>query len=97
MASIKENLKDGKIISYKFTACLGRDRQGKQIRKCKTWYPPSGLSKTRIRKLAQREAGKWEDSLIAELNSTLQPPEPLKPKAKKTDFAQALERFIEQL
>ena len=31
MASIYPNLKDGKIVSYKFKAYLGRDDDGKQI------------------------------------------------------------------
>ncbi len=31
MASIKANSKDGKIVSFKFRACLGRDESGKQI------------------------------------------------------------------
>ena len=88
MASVKENLKDGKIFSYKFTACLGRDQRGKQIRKYKTWYPPTGLSKTRLRKLAQKEADKWEDQLFADLNNALQSTEPTRAKDTKNDFVQ---------
>ena len=88
MASVKENLKDGKIFSYKFTACLGRDQRGKQIRKYKTWYPPTGLSKTRLRKLAQKEADKWEDQLFANLNNALQSAEPTRAKDAKNDFVQ---------
>ena len=33
MAAIRENRKNGKIISYRFTLCLERDAQGKQIRR----------------------------------------------------------------
>lgn len=33
MANIRENKKNGKIISYRFTACLERDAQGTQVRK----------------------------------------------------------------
>jgi hypothetical protein len=33
MSAIKENKKNGKIISYKFTACLERDANGKQMRR----------------------------------------------------------------
>ena len=29
MAAIRENKKNGKIISYRFTLCLERDAQGK--------------------------------------------------------------------
>lgn len=32
MATIQENRKNGKLVSYKFTACVGRDANGKQIR-----------------------------------------------------------------
>ena len=32
MANIRENTKNGKVISYRFTVCLDRDAQGKQIR-----------------------------------------------------------------
>ena len=34
MASITQNKKDGKVISYKFKACIGRDEFGKQIFRC---------------------------------------------------------------
>ena len=34
MATIQENRKNGKLVSYKFTACVGRDANGKQIRYC---------------------------------------------------------------
>lgn len=28
MATIQENRKNGKLVSYKFTACVGRDANG---------------------------------------------------------------------
>ncbi len=34
MASIKENKKNDKTVSFRFTACLEQDIRGKQIR----WY-----------------------------------------------------------
>ena len=37
MASIYANRKNGKIVSFKFKACLGRDLHGKQIVKCTTY------------------------------------------------------------
>ena len=43
MATIKENRKNGKVVSYYFTVCLGRDSQGKQIRHYTTWTPPKGM------------------------------------------------------
>ena len=33
MANIRENKKNGKVISFRFTVCLERDVRGKQIRK----------------------------------------------------------------
>ena len=32
MANIRENKRNGKIISFRFTACLERDAEGKQVR-----------------------------------------------------------------
>ena len=34
MADILEKKKGKKIVSFKFTACLGRDENGKRICKC---------------------------------------------------------------
>ena len=52
MASIQENIKEGKTVSYKFKVCLGRDKDGKQIFKCKTWYPPENLTHPQPDKLS---------------------------------------------
>lgn len=60
MAAIEEKIKNSKIISYKFKACLGRDKNGKQIFKCLTWYPPTELTKAKSRKEAERAAAAWE-------------------------------------
>ena len=60
MAMVKEKLKDGKVVSYKFTVFLGRDENGKKLSKCMTWYPPSDLSAAKITKAAQLEADIWE-------------------------------------
>lgn len=60
MASIQEKIRDGKIVSFKFKACLGRDESGKQVFKCTTWYPPAGLTKAKIKKEAARAADIWE-------------------------------------
>ncbi len=43
MASIIPKEKDGKIISYKFKACVGRDDCGKQVFRCTTWKVPAHL------------------------------------------------------
>ena len=44
MASITQNKKDGKIVSYKFRACVGRDEFGKHIFYCSTWKAPEGMT-----------------------------------------------------
>lgn len=63
MATITENKKDGKTVSYRFVVCLGRDAQKKQIRRITTWKPPAGLSPSKVRKAAEREADAWEQEL----------------------------------
>ena len=65
MASIRENRKNGKVVSYRLTACLGRNAAGKQVRKYLTWTPPDRLSPAKARKAAQREADKWEKEVRA--------------------------------
>ena len=63
MASIRENKKNGKIVSYRFIACLGRDEAGVQIRKYTTWKIPEGVSPSKAKRMAEREAQKWEKEL----------------------------------
>lgn len=60
MASIQAKEKNGKVVSYKFKACFGRDKDGKQIFKCMTWYPPEGMTDAKIPKAAKLEADIWE-------------------------------------
>ena len=66
MASIKENTKDGKVVSFKFTCCVGRDRHGKQRRKSIVWKPTEKVTNSKARKLAKQEAEKWEEEVKAE-------------------------------
>lgn len=63
MASIREKSKDGKIVSYQFIVCLGRDDQGKQIRQYTTWTLPKGVGQKTARKEAEKQAALWEESL----------------------------------
>lgn len=63
MANIKENKKNGKVVSYSFTACLGRNESGTQIRRYKTWKVPDGITPSRAKKMAEREAKNWESAL----------------------------------
>lgn len=66
MANIRENTKNGKIISYRFTACMERDVRGRQIRKYTTWMPPAGLTAAKAKKAAERAADAWEEEVRAE-------------------------------
>ena len=63
MATISENKKEGKTVSYRFVVCLGRDSQKKQIRRIMTWKPPANMSPTKARKAAEREADAWEQEI----------------------------------
>ena len=62
MAAIEEKIKDGKIVSFKFKACLGRDPNGKQVFRCKTWFPEEGLTNNKSRKAAAAAAAEWEQA-----------------------------------
>jgi len=59
MNEIKTRRVDTGIIqrgkNYRFTAYLGYDTSGKQIRKTMTFSPPLGLSKSKADKLAKAE------------------------------------------
>ena len=66
MATIKEKKRNGKTVSFSFTACLGRDPQGKQIRRYLTWIPPEGLTPSKAKKAAERAAVAWEMEVKAE-------------------------------
>lgn len=76
MASIYPNRKNGKIVSFKFKAYLGKDDNGKQLFRCMTWSPPKAMSEGRLLSVAQKQATIWErDALIAfsEEKKLLQP------------------------
>lgn len=61
MATIQAKTDGKKIISYKFKTCVGRDKDGKQVFRCHTWYPPADLPKIKCKKEAQKEAIIWEE------------------------------------
>lgn len=65
MASIIPNSRDGKIISYKFKACVGRDDCGKQVVRCTTWKVPAGLVPSKALKAAEKAAAVWEQEAKA--------------------------------
>ena len=66
MANVRENLKNGKIVSFRFVACVDRDAEGKQIRKYLTWFPPEGMTPAKARKAAARAAEDWEEKVRVE-------------------------------
>lgn len=65
MASIYPNRKNGKIVSFKFKAYLGRDENGRQISKCTTWIPEKTSTESKLTILAQKEATIWEHELLS--------------------------------
>ena len=90
MASITQNRKDGKIISYKFRVCVGRDEFGKQIFRCTTWKVPTGLIPSRMEKAVQKAAAEWEKSVRAEYQKDLLDPERVRKREierTKTEFS----------
>ena len=78
MASVFQNKKDGKVVSYKFRTCLGRNELGTQIWKCTTWKIPDGLIPSRAEKAAQKAASIWENEVRAEYQKDLENPERIK-------------------
>ena len=66
MANIRENKRNGKVVSYRFTACLEWDAQGKQVRRYTTWEILDGLTSAKAKKAAERAADAWEQSVRAE-------------------------------
>ena len=65
MTTIRENRKNGKVVSYRFTACLERDARGKQVRTYTTWIPPADLTPAKAKRAAERAAMEWEDEIRA--------------------------------
>lgn len=64
MATVKANRnKQGKIISYRFRCCIGRDATGKQEFQTKTVPAPDDLTPAKALKKMQTEADIWEDSI----------------------------------
>ena len=91
MANIRENKRNGKLVSYRFTVCLDRDAQGKQIRRYCTWTPAQGVTPSKARKAAERAADAWEQEVRAEYQKQQEAKEQgraysLPPKKRKDDF-----------
>ena len=93
MARIAENVKDGKIVSYRFIVCVGRDAHGKQVRRFATWHPPDGLRQSRMRAAAERVAEEWESTVrqqyVEELERLSRPdPSYIPPEERRDDFVE---------
>ena len=73
VATVKENRKNGKIVSYRFTVFLGRDENGVQIRETKTWKLPKGVGQKTARKEAEKQATLWEESLKHQTEERISP------------------------
>ena len=64
MASVKVNYgKDGKIVSYRLRADLGRDANGKQIIRTRTEKASKKMTPAKELKAMQQLAEKWEQEL----------------------------------
>ena len=90
MAAITPKKKNGKIISYKFRACIGRDEAGKQIFRCTTWKVPLDHSPSKAEKAASRAAETWEKEVRAEYEKDIRDPERVRAREisrSKTEFS----------
>ncbi|MBQ8900921.1 MAG: hypothetical protein IJY72_08190 [Akkermansia sp.] len=63
MANIREYRRNGKLVSYQFTAYVGKNSSGEYSRKFLTWKIPEGVSPSRAKSMAEKEAEKWEKEL----------------------------------
>ena len=71
---ISAQLRKTENFLYRFTACLGKDEKGRQIRRYRTWQVPQGLSPVRAERAAQRAADEWEKSLKIDPSEAEIPP-----------------------
>lgn len=91
MATVEENRKNGRIVSYSFTACLGRDEKGKQIRRYTTWKLPKGIGQAKAPKEAQKQAALWEQGLKEEAQHKPTPVESMAVE-RADDFVEFIEK-----
>ena len=75
MATFIENKKNGKVVSYKFRAYLGKQQDGKQVAKYHTWQVPDGLTPAKARKAAEKAAAEWEKEARFEYERDVKEPE----------------------
>ncbi len=97
MATIIEKRKDGKLVSYKFRAYLGKQNDGRQIAKYCTWQIPEGLSPTRARKAAEKAAVEWEKEVRFVYERDIKEPERAAIREienQRTDFVSFIENIF---
>ena len=90
MAAITPNLKNGKIISYRFRACVGRNESGKQVFRSKTWTVPEQLTPSKAQRAAQKAADTWEEEVRTEYKKDVNDPQ----LAKLRELAKATTDFV---
>ena len=66
MATVIENKKNGKTVSFKFRAYLRRNEIGKQINKYTTWFAPDDLTPAKALKAAEQAAEEREAKIKEE-------------------------------
>lgn len=98
MATIQKNIskKTGQVINWKWTALLGRDESGKQIRIAKRVEPLEGLTPAKERDKMQRLADEWEEQERAEYIKTKGKENDGKAQAKKEKDKITLADFIDK-
>ena len=78
MAAITPNHRNGKVTSYRFRACVGRGRDGKQIFRTHTWQIPQGVPPSKAERAAHAAADQWEKEVRAEHEKDLANPDRIK-------------------
>lgn len=98
MATIQKNIskKTGEVINWKWTALLGRDESGKQIRIAKRVEPFEDMTPTAEKKKMQRLADEWEEQERAEYIKTKGRENEGKGQAKKEKDKITLADFIDK-
>ena len=98
MATVIPNKKDGKVVSYKFRAYLGRTECGEQITKYCTWRAPDNLTPSKAQKAAEKAAYEWEKEIKTEYEKDLNDPERIREREiarTRTEFSKfALETWF---
>ena len=86
MANIRENKRNGKVVSYRFVSYVGKDSNGEYLRQYKTWKIPDGVPPSKAKRMAEREAEKWEKELRDEREARQLAEQEARKSLKLTDF-----------